>query len=428
MSADLFGNNNDAATKNSTGSAHAISVEQAAVRLEQLAREIARHDDLYYNRADPEISDHEYDLLRVENARLEAMFPFLIRADSPSLRVGAPVKGSASSAKRKRAEQKKIRHHVPMISLENAFSEDEFRNFFEKAARFLAAKDAKQGDGKGNGLPPIQFDFWAEPKIDGLSASLIYEDGRLVLAATRGDGTFVEDVTANAKVVRDIPFFVEKFAQPHSNVIDALINAGGGAPIANATGMPTNTTGALTYNTTGALTTNATGTTTNTTTGTTTNTTSDALTSNTTGALTANATGTTTNTTSDAPPTFRVEVRGEVYLSKEAFKLVNIEREKNGEPLFSSARNAAAGSLRQLDPEITRQRNLQFFAYELIAEPQFSAHFLQQREVFEFLRECGFSVTADVTLCESYDEDFGVYRKSAEGRAGLPYGIDGGVA
>ena len=155
----------------------------AAERLAWLAKEIARHDRLYHDRDAPEVSDAEYDSLVRENRELEARFPHLVRPDSPSRRLGAaPSAGLA-----------KVAHARPMLSLENAFAEQEVREFIARVRRFLKLPEDE----------PIALT--AEPKIDGLSCSLRYERGELVLAATRGDGTIGEDVTANARTISDIP-------------------------------------------------------------------------------------------------------------------------------------------------------------------------------------------------------------------------------
>src|SRR5215212_6306311 len=160
-----------------------LTEAEAANRLMRLAKEIARHDRLYHHRDAPEISDAQYDALVRENRELEARFPQLVRTDSPSKRLGAtPTTGLA-----------KVAHARPMLSLENAFAEEEVADFVGRVKRFLA-------------LPADAFvPMTAEPKIDGLSCSLRYERGELVLAATRGDGTVGEDVTANARTIGDIP-------------------------------------------------------------------------------------------------------------------------------------------------------------------------------------------------------------------------------
>jgi DNA ligase (NAD+) len=160
-----------------------VSEAEAANRLMRLAREIARHNRLYHDQDAPEISDADYDALVRENAALEARFPHLVRADSPSRQVGAAPTGALA----------KVTHARPMLSLENAFSAEEVREFVRRVRRFLSLPEAEQ------------VALTAEPKIDGLSCSLRYEEGRLVLAATRGDGSVGEDVTANARTIADIP-------------------------------------------------------------------------------------------------------------------------------------------------------------------------------------------------------------------------------
>lgn len=161
----------------------ALAPEEAAAELAWLAQEIAAHDARYYQEDAPTVSDAEYDALRVRNSEIEARFPELIRADSPSRKVGAvPARGFA-----------KVRHAVPMLSLDNAFADEEVLEFVERIRRFLrlSADDVVA--------------FSAEPKIDGLSMSLRYEDGALVSAATRGDGFEGEDVTANIRTLKDVP-------------------------------------------------------------------------------------------------------------------------------------------------------------------------------------------------------------------------------
>jgi DNA ligase (NAD+) len=160
-----------------------LTEAQAAAELRQLAQEIAEHDRRYYQDDAPTVTDAEYDALRARNGAIEARFPELIRTDSPTVRVGA---SPANKFKR-------VRHATPMLSLANAFADEEIGEFLERVRRFLRVPADE----------PIAFT--AEPKIDGLSCSLRYQDGRLVLAATRGDGTTGEDVTANVRTIRDIP-------------------------------------------------------------------------------------------------------------------------------------------------------------------------------------------------------------------------------
>src|SRR3954468_3261581 len=172
----------------SAGMPETLTEADAANRLMRLAKEIARHDRLYYDQDAPEVSDAEYDALVRENRELEARFPNLVRADSPSKRLGAAPSGALA----------KVPHARPMLSLDNAFSDEELVEFVARVRRFLA-------------LPvdePVAIT--AEPKIDGLSCSLRYEHGQLVLAATRGDGAVGEDVTANVRTIGDIPQRIAK--------------------------------------------------------------------------------------------------------------------------------------------------------------------------------------------------------------------------
>lgn len=162
-----------------------LSDTEAAAELEQLAAEIARHDKLYYSKDAPAISDAEYDELRIRNAAIEARFPTLVREDSPSMRVGAAPAEKFG----------KVRHSVAMLSLDNAFDADDAQAFVQRVQRFLSL-----------GAPPV---FTAEPKIDGLSASLRYENGKFVQGATRGDGREGEDVTANLRTIGDIPHTIK---------------------------------------------------------------------------------------------------------------------------------------------------------------------------------------------------------------------------
>src|SRR5690349_5393856 len=163
--------------------AETLTEADAANRLMRLAKEIARHDKLYHDQDEPEISDAEYDALVRENRELEEQFPQLVRKDSPSKRLGAAPTSALA----------KVAHARPMLSLENAFSADEVQEFVGRVRRFL---NLPAGEGVA---------LTAEPKIDGLSCSLRYKNGELVLAATRGDGTIGEDVTPNARTISDIP-------------------------------------------------------------------------------------------------------------------------------------------------------------------------------------------------------------------------------
>jgi DNA ligase (NAD+) len=200
-----------------------LSEADAATRLEELARLIAHHDQLYHDQDAPEISDAEYDALVRENRELEARFPELARADSPSKRLGAAPTGALA----------KVAHARPMLSLDNAFSDEEVREFVARVRRFLA-------------LPPDEpVAMTAEPKVDGLSCSLRYERGELVLAATRGDGTVGDDVTPNVRTIGDIPQSLRRapdvlevrgevfMSKADFEALNARQEAGGGKVFAN---------------------------------------------------------------------------------------------------------------------------------------------------------------------------------------------------
>ena len=293
-------------------SIEALTEAQARAELARLAAEIAHADALYHGADAPEISDADYDRLKRRNKAIEARFPHLVRADSPSLQVGArPAEGFA-----------KLHHAVPMLSLENAFDDESITDFDASVRKFL---------GLG---PQTPLAYTAEPKIDGLSLSLRYEGGRLVSAATRGDGAVGENVTENARTIDDIP--------------------------QRLTGAP------------------------------------DLL-----------------------------EVRGEVYMSHPDFAALNARQRETGGKTFANPRNAAAGSLRQLDPEITRARPLRFFAYawgalsEPLAETQGAA--------IARLGELGFSVNPLTARCDGPVEMLARYREIEAQRATLGYDIDGVV-
>jgi DNA ligase (NAD+) len=292
-----------------------LTREQAAAELAALAGEIAAHDRAYYRDAAPVVGDDEYDRLRRRNEAIEARFPELIRGDSPSRRVGwAPAGGFA-----------KVQHARPMLSLANAFSEAELAEFVTGVRRFL--KELRDDDG-------LPLEVMAEPKIDGLSVSLRYEHGRFVQAATRGDGTTGEDVTANLRTLADVP---------------------------------------------------------------------------------AAITG--------APPVF--EVRGEVYMTRADFRLLNAHQQTQGGKIFANPRNAAAGSLRQLDARITAARPLRFFAY---AWGETSGDPAPTHDAFlELLKGMRFPVNPLVRRCRNVEEMVAFFREIEARRPSLPYDIDGVV-
>ena len=290
-----------------------LTAAQAKAELARLAAEIATHDAAYHQQDAPVISDAAYDALRRRNDAIEARFPDLVRPDSPSLRVGAaPASGFA-----------KVTHRRPMLSLGNAFDDDDVAEFLERIRRFLNLK------------PDDQIAVVAEPKIDGLSASLRYEDGRFVQGATRGDGREGEDITANLRTIADIPARLGK----------------------------------------------------------------------------------------DAPAVF--EVRGEVYMSHEAFFALNRAQEAAERQLYANPRNAAAGSLRQIDASVTASRQLGFFAYAWGEVSELPAD--RQWGVLDRFRDWGFSVQPQTRRCVNLDEILAFYREIADARSTLPYDIDGVV-
>jgi DNA ligase (NAD+) len=303
----------------SGGAAAATAVEkltekEAAAELARLAREISAHDRAYYQKDAPVISDADYDALRRRNDRIEARFPQLIRPDSPSRRVGAaPGTGFA-----------KVTHARPMLSLDNAMDRDDVENFFGRIRRFLNLADDHA------------IEIVAEPKIDGLSITLRYEDGRFVQGATRGDGATGEDVTANLRTLpeRELP---HRLKGRHVPAV--------------------------------------------------------------------------------------VEVRGEVYMRRDEFAALNEARRAADQPVFANPRNAAAGSLRQMDPTITAGRKLHLFAYAAgeLSEDVAKSHwdFLQK------LKAWGFCVNDRIALCQGRDDALAFYDRMAAGRAGLDYEIDG---
>jgi DNA ligase (NAD+) len=297
-----------------------LDEKAAKAELKRLAETIAHHDRLYHEKDAPEISDAEYDALRRRNEAIEKRFPALIRADSPSRRVGAaPATGFA-----------KVTHAKPMLSLDNAFDEEDVRAFFQSVRNFFRRKEDLER------VDPAAIEVAAEPKIDGLSCSLRYEAGELVLAATRGDGIIGEDVTANVRTLKTVPHRLKGRGWPD-----------------------------------------------------------------------------------------HIEIRGEVYMERPGFFALNAEREKAGEPVFANPRNAAAGSLRQLDSSITASRPLKFFAYAWgeASGPIAATHW----EALEHFRRWGLAVNPLSRLCRGVEEVLAFQREMAAQRAELPYDIDGVV-
>lgn len=293
-----------------------LSREDAKKRMEELRELIRYHDYRYYVLNDPEIPDAEYDKLYRELVELERQFPDLVTPDSPTQRVGGTV-----------AEQfRKIQHLSPMLSLDNAFNEGEIREFDARIRRFL------------NMPHDAVIEYVVEPKFDGVSANLYYENGRFVWGATRGDGQTGEDVTENLKTIKSVPL--------------------------RLLGDP-------------------------------------------------------------ATWPRRIEVRGEVYMPVSEFRRLNEERERQGLPRFANPRNAAAGSLRQLDPRITAERPLQiwFWGIGLVEGVSIQSHY----EAMERLREWGFRVSPLIRIARSIDEVIAYHHEMEEQRDTFDYEMDGVV-
>jgi DNA ligase (NAD+) len=280
---------------------------------DKLRREIRHNEYLYYVLDAPEITDAEYDRMMVRLRELEARYPDSIPADSPTQRVG----GRASS------QFTEVRHLEPLLSLGNVFSAEELRAFDERVR---------------SGLPAgSKVEYVMEPKIDGLACSLIYENGKLVRAATRGDGVVGENVTANVRTIRSIPLTLKV---PDGETVPELL-----------------------------------------------------------------------------------DVRGEVYMPRQAFMRLNEQRAERGESEFANPRNAAAGSLRQLDPQVTASRSLSFFAYYLVGEGAQPKH----SESLALMAHYGFKVSENYKVVENIDEAIKYIGDFNELRQGLSYDTDGAV-
>ena len=280
-------------------------------KIEELKKQINYHNYRYYVLDDPIISDAEYDQLMEELIELEKKYPQYITPDSPTQRVGAePL-----------AEFATVKHLSPMLSLANAFSDEELRAFDQRIKKLV---------------PGQEIEYAVELKIDGLAVALLYENGVLVRGATRGDGLVGEEVTANLRTIKSIP-------------LKLLSN--------------------------------------------------------------------------DLPPLF--EVYGEVYMKKSDFKKLNEERMKRGEPLFANPRNAAAGSVRQLDSRVTAQRNLDIFVYG--ATFPGGSSFANHLDVLSYLKKIGFKVNSETRLGENIEEAINYCHQWREKKERLDYEIDGAV-
>lgn len=279
--------------------------EEAKKRIEELTELIIKYDKAYFVDDNPLVPDAVYDQLFRELVELEAKYPEFVLEHSPTKRVGSePVDAF-----------RKVEHEVPMLSLGNAFQEQELLDFHRRVTQAI-----------GNDV-----EYICELKIDGLAVSLTYEDGKLVRGVTRGDGSVGEDITSNLKTIRSIPLMIEE--------------------------------------------------------------------------------------------TGKLEVRGEAYMPKRSFEQLNEERKEKGEQLFANPRNAAAGSLRQLDPRIAAKRHLDMFAYGygVWQIPEVGTHSGR----LEKLQKLGFKINPHWEICRSIDEVIAFVKKWTEQRSSLPYDIDG---
>lgn len=270
----------------------------------ELSEQLKRYSKQYYLFDDPIVSDAQYDTLYKELLDIEKKFPAIKGNSSPSTKVGAEVSSKYS----------KVAHEVPMLSLEDAFSEEDVSEFLERVKKLTGIQ---------------QIDFCVEPKLDGLSLAAVYKDGALVQASTRGDGYVGEDVTQNVLTMNSVP----------QNI-----------------------------------------------------------------------------------PNFSGEVRGEAIMLKRDFQELNAKRQQSGEKLFANPRNAAAGSLRQLDATITASRKLRFIAYSVIADPM---PVNTQFELLKYLQKLGFMTASPVALCKNRIEAQAYYKSMEQNRAELEYDIDG---
>lgn len=282
-------------------------MKDISVEIEELREEIRKHEYYYYVLDDPQITDAEYDNLMRQLKNLEDKYPLLITPDSPTQRVGGQVMDKF----------KKVLHRYPLLSLDNAFSYQDLKDFDLRVRRELG-----------------EASYVAELKIDGVSIALVYEHGLLVSAATRGDGIAGEDVTNNIKTIKSIPLKLREK-------------------------LP------------------------------------------------------------------RVEVRGEIYMPKSEFLRLNAKNEEKGERVFANPRNAAAGSIRQLNPQVTAARSLAAFIYDIIYIEGLPVS--TQQQALQILRELGFPVNQYATYCPDIDQVFAITEEFLQKRHQLPYEIDGVV-
>jgi DNA ligase (NAD+) len=308
-----------------------VTPAEAKKRHAQLVEKIRRHDHAYYVLAQPKISDRDYDRLYHELLDLEKNFPDLVAPDSPSHRVGgAPL-----------SEFQSVRHAVPMMSLDNTYSQEELRDFVKRVQKLL---------------PNEKLEWVVEPKVDGVAVSLRYEDRQFIVGATRGNGTEGDDITANLKTIRSVPLTLvgtRSTASPTSKIRDAV----------------------------------------------------------------------------ESVPTL-LEVRGEVFLPCAGFEKLNAERKSAGEELFANPRNAAAGSLKQLDPKIVAKRPLDIILYgigQIRSGTGFQPLIKTQAGLLDFLKSLGFKTPERTWFCKSGDELIAAIAELDKVRKKFAYETDGAV-
>ncbi|WP_333797581.1 NAD-dependent DNA ligase LigA [Rheinheimera sp.] len=291
------------------------SSDAAKVQIAKLRAQINQHNYQYYVLDNPSIPDADFDLLFRQLQQLEQQFPELVTADSPTQRVGAKPLDKFGQ----------VQHQVPMLSLDNAFADEDFLAFYQRMADRLDQQ--------------TEFSFCAEPKLDGLAVSIRYENGQLVQAATRGDGYTGEDITSNIKTIRCIPLCLQ----------------------------------------------------------------------------------------GDFPAV--LEVRGEVFMPLAGFERMNEEAKQKGDKVFANPRNAAAGSLRQLDPKITASRPLSFYAYAVgaVQDPDNKLDNQSHYQRLQQLKSWGLPVCPEIRLCQGANEALAYHQQIGEKRSSLPYEIDGVV-
>ncbi|HTV42640.1 MAG TPA: NAD-dependent DNA ligase LigA [Candidatus Sulfotelmatobacter sp.] len=307
---------------------------EAQKRHAQLAEELRRHDHAYHVEAKPLISDREYDRLYHELLDLEKAYPELATPDSPSRRVsGEPLK-----------EFRQVRHLLPMLSLDNTYSQDEVRDFVKRVQKLL---------------PGETLDWAVEPKVDGVAMSLRYENGQLSIGATRGDGTTGDDITANLKTIRSVPMRLRKIGKAEKKAAKS-----GQSSLFE-------------------------------------------------------------ESQHGIPPL--LEVRGEVYLTKTGFQKLNAERAAAGEETFANPRNAAAGSLKQLDPRIVAKRPLDVVVYGLGKVESGGDYPATHTEVLEWLRTLGYKTPEKIWHCHSLEELIDAINDLDKIRHQFPYETDGAV-